>query len=99
DELVAERQQCAEQLQALVLSSTEHGRSFVSKSREVDTVVTALHRNMDVLQKQKSLVVENMKALYKAVNDVNASLTHAAEVLRTGEGSETASSILAAAGS
>ncbi|OLQ02273.1 hypothetical protein AK812_SmicGene14902 [Symbiodinium microadriaticum] len=47
----------------------------------------------------KSLVVENMKALYKAVNDVNASLTHAAEVLRTGEGSETASSILAAAGS
>ncbi|CAE7588889.1 KIN7D [Symbiodinium sp. CCMP2592] len=99
DDLVAERQQCAEQLQALVLSSTEHGRSFVSKSREVDTVVTALHRNMDVLQKQKALVVENMKALYKAVNDVNASLTHAAEVLRSGEGPETASSILAAAGS
>ncbi|OLQ02272.1 Kinesin-related protein 11 [Symbiodinium microadriaticum] len=60
DELVAERQQCAEQLQALVLSSTEHGRSFVSKSREVDTVVTALHRNMDVLQKQTLFFITAM---------------------------------------
>ncbi|CAE7529128.1 KIN7D [Symbiodinium natans] len=99
DDLAAERQQCAAQLQALVLSSTEQGSSFVSKSREVDTVVTALHRNMDVLQKQKALVVDNMKALYKAVNDVNASLAHAAEVLRSGQDTAAAASILASAGS
>ena len=32
-------------------------------------MVTALHRNMDVLKKQKSIVVESMKGLYKTVNE------------------------------
>ncbi|CAJ1449011.1 unnamed protein product [Effrenium voratum] len=84
EELAAEREQCAQQLQALVLSS-EGNQSFVSKSREVDTVVTALHRNMDVLKKQKSMVVESMKGLYKTVNEVTAAVAQASDLVAAGD--------------
>ncbi|CAJ1417575.1 unnamed protein product [Effrenium voratum] len=85
EELAAEREQCAQQLQALVLSSSEGNQSFVSKSREVDTVVTALHRNMDVLKKQKSMVVESMKGLYKTVNEVTAAVAQASDLVAAGD--------------
>ncbi|CAJ1399748.1 unnamed protein product [Effrenium voratum] len=85
EELAAEREQCAQQLQAFVVSSSEGNQSFVSKSREVDTVVTALHRNMDVLKKQKSMVVESMKGLYKTVNEVTAAVAQASDLVAAGD--------------
>eukprot|EP00440_Ansanella_granifera_P054110 gb/GFBE01058656.1/.p1 GENE.gb/GFBE01058656.1/~~gb/GFBE01058656.1/.p1 ORF type:complete len:1040 (+),score=214.15 gb/GFBE01058656.1/:1-3120(+) len=99
EELTAERQERAEQLQALVVSNSapDSGQAFVSKSREVDTVVTALHRNNDVLKKQKATVVESMKELYKTVNEVAASVAKAAEELAAGKGAAAAMEALRAA--
>ncbi|CAJ1339695.1 unnamed protein product, partial [Effrenium voratum] len=52
---------------------------------QVDTVVTALHRNMDVLKKQKSIVVESMKGLYKTVNEVTAAVAQASDLVAAGD--------------
>ncbi|CAK8996251.1 unnamed protein product [Durusdinium trenchii] len=97
EELAAEREQCAQQLQALVLSSSKHGQSFISKSREVDTVVTALHRNMDVLKKQKATVVESMKGLYQTIHGITAAVAQASEVLSATGDSEVAKELLRSA--
>ena len=45
-------------------------------------MVTALHRNMDTLKKQKQLVLESMKGLYDMVNRLSLAVTHACELLR-----------------
>lgn len=97
EDLTAEREQCAQQLQALVLSSSERGQSFVSKSREVDTVVTALHHNMDVLKKQKAMVVESMKSLYKTIHNITGAVAQATDVLNTGGGTEIAKEMVRSA--
>ena len=52
EELAAARQERVEELQALTLGAAEN--AFVSKSRDVDQVVTTLHRSNDVLRKQKA---------------------------------------------
>lgn len=99
EELAAERQHRAEQLQALVVSKDSQesgGQDFVSKSREVDTVVTALHRNNEVLKKQKATVVESLQQLYKAVNEVATSTARAAEELASGAGLEGALEVVRA---
>lgn len=99
EELAAERQHRAEQLQALVVSKDSPesgGQDFVSKSREVDTVVTALHRNNEVLKKQKATVVESLQQLYKAVNEVATSTARAAEELAGGTGLEGALEVMRA---
>jgi len=53
EELAAARQERVEELQALTLGAAE-ANAFVSKSRDVDQVVTTLHRSNDVLRKQKA---------------------------------------------
>ena len=49
---------------------------------QVDTVVTALHRNMDTLKKQKQLLLESMKGLYDMVSRITLAVTHASELVR-----------------
>jgi len=61
----------------------------------VDTVVTALHRNNDVLKKQKATIVESMKELYKAINEVSDSVVRAADAFAT-EGAAGALEVLQA---
>merc|ERR1719272_1885046 len=66
-----ERQQRVEQLQALTLGpGTPSSQAFVSKSREVDAIVTALHRNNETLKKQKATVLDEFKDLHKAVGEL-----------------------------
>jgi len=66
-----ERQQRVEQLQALTVGpGTPNSQAFVSKSREVDAIVTALHRNNEALRKQKTTVLEEFKDLHKAVTQL-----------------------------
>jgi len=63
-----ERQQRVEQLQALTLGpGASPNQAFVSKSREVDAIVTALHRNNESLRKQKATVLEEFKSLHAAI--------------------------------
>eukprot|EP00434_Breviolum_minutum_P032096 symbB.v1.2.028385.t1/scaffold2960.1/size66438/3 len=95
EDLAAEREQCAQQLQALVLSSERgSGQSFISKSREVDTVVTALHHNMDVLKKQKAMVVESMKGLYATIHSITGAVSEATDIINTSGDCEAAKDTL-----
>ena len=95
EDLAAEREQCAQQLQALVLSSERgSGQSFISKSREVDTVVTALHHNMDVLKKQKAMVVESMKGLYTTIHSITGAVSEATDIINTSGDCEAAKDTL-----
>lgn len=67
-EIADERRECVEQLQALTLhSSSQSSQAYVSKSREVDAVVTALNRNNENLKKQKATIIEQLQLLHKAV--------------------------------
>jgi hypothetical protein len=63
----------------------------------VDTVVTALHHNMDVLKKQKAMVVESMKSLYKTIHNITGAVAQATDVLNTGGGTEIAKEMVRSA--
>jgi len=83
-ELAEERRERVEQLQALTMqpSSSPSRQAFVSKSREVDAVVTALHRNNDALKRQKATVIEQLQQMHRVVTDVSRQLQAAVAELR-----------------
>lgn len=87
-EVSAERQQRVEQLQALTLggqgSSPNASQAVVSKSREMDAIVTALHRNNDALRKQKATVVDEFRDLHRAVTEVSREVTRVVAELQAG---------------
>ncbi|CAK0810036.1 unnamed protein product [Prorocentrum cordatum] len=86
-ELAAERRQRAEQVQALTVGAAGPGQqTIVSRSREVDAVVTALHRNNDALRKQKATVLDEIKRMYEAVTDATKRAGRAAFELKPGGG-------------
>lgn len=60
-------------------------------------MVTALHRNMDVLKKQKATVVESMKGLYQTIHGITAAVAQASEVLSATGDSEVAKELLRSA--
>eukprot|EP00928_Gymnodinium_smaydae_P071105 TRINITY_DN54782_c0_g1_i1.p1 TRINITY_DN54782_c0_g1~~TRINITY_DN54782_c0_g1_i1.p1 ORF type:complete len:1127 (+),score=249.98 TRINITY_DN54782_c0_g1_i1:111-3383(+) len=87
EELAAERRERVEQLQALTLSADANGgQAVVSRSREMDAVVTALHRSNDALRKQKGIVVDELKDLHKSVTEVSRQLALASELGESSEG-------------
>jgi centromeric protein E len=88
-EVSIERQQRVEQLQALTVGpGTPSGQVVVSKNREVDAVVTQLHRNNDTLRKQKATVLEEFKGLHKAINDLSRDAVMMASKLKSGSSFE-----------
>lgn len=85
-EIAAERRQRAEQVQALTVGGPPGQQTVVSRSREVDAVVTALHRNNDALRKQKATVLDEFKRMYEAVTDATKRAGRAASELKPGGG-------------
>mmetsp|Transcript_94122 Transcript_94122/g.176909 ORF Transcript_94122/g.176909 Transcript_94122/m.176909 type:complete len:1089 (+) Transcript_94122:152-3418(+) len=90
-EVSAERQQRVEQLQALTLggagspsNASSGSQAFVSKSREVDAIVTALHRSNDALRKQKATVVDEFRELHRAVAEVSREVASCVGELQAG---------------
>jgi len=70
---------------AQTVSPSNSGQNnVVSKSREMDAIVTALHRNNDALKKQKAIFVDEIRELHKAVTEVGKQTAHAAAELRPG---------------
>eukprot|EP00927_Polykrikos_kofoidii_P039560 TRINITY_DN33922_c0_g1_i1.p1 TRINITY_DN33922_c0_g1~~TRINITY_DN33922_c0_g1_i1.p1 ORF type:complete len:1307 (-),score=276.85 TRINITY_DN33922_c0_g1_i1:148-4068(-) len=67
-------------------STARNGQqAFVSKSREVDAVVTALHKSNDTLRRQKATIVEEFRELHKAVTEAGRELSDAvAELAKEG---------------
>ena len=61
---------------------------------QVDTVVTALHRNMDVLKKQKAMVVESMKGLYNTIHSITGAVSEATDIVNTSGDCEAAKDTL-----
>jgi len=53
-------------------------QGFISQSKEVDAIVTALHRSNDVLRRQKATVVDEIRELHKALTQVSADVANAA---------------------
>mmetsp|Transcript_20622 Transcript_20622/g.57405 ORF Transcript_20622/g.57405 Transcript_20622/m.57405 type:complete len:1053 (-) Transcript_20622:94-3252(-) len=82
--LSAERQQCVEHMQALVVGTSSSSSAVVSQSREMDAIVTALHRNNDTLRKQKASILEEFRELHRAIVEVVREVTSSvAELAKT----------------
>ena len=52
---------------------------------------------MDVLKKQKAMVVESMKSLYKTIHNITGAVAQATDVLNTGGGTKIATEMVRSA--
>lgn len=70
----AERQKAVQELEALTVGSGVQPHllptTFVSNSREVDAIVTALHRSNDSLRKQRATLMDELKDMHRSVANV-----------------------------
>jgi hypothetical protein len=68
--MAAEKRQQLQELQSMTVGEREQSgpKQFVSRSQEVDAIVTALHKSNEALRQQKATVLEEIKGLHQAVN-------------------------------
>jgi len=72
----ASPEQRQEQEQQQVKYSPTQG--YISQSKEVDAIVTALHRSNDVLRRQKATVVDEIRELHRSLTEVSKDVAQAA---------------------
>lgn len=73
--MAAEKRQQLQELQSMTVGQQSAPKQFISRSQEVDAIVTALHKTNEALRQQKATVLEEIKGLHQAVNALGQEIT------------------------